>query len=161
MRQFSRGRTRQNVKAGARAPAGRQGPAVQNRLLARSLGLYSDLDTLWFNGDAYLTAAATQFGRSPEGGYVVNLSRAVMKHLITRKWGIMLHWGGSDALIGKNGFAEDAEIPAVGDFNGDGMEDAVRFTQAREGTMPAPVYVALSKGATSTRAPRGGTGSSP
>jgi hypothetical protein len=109
-------------------------------------GAFRDLDALSFNGDAYLAAAKTPSAADPRGAYLVNVGRRAMKQLITGKWGITLMWGAAGTVIDKGGFALRSQIPSVGDFDGDGKRDAVRFTQAREGTMPAPVYVARSTG---------------
>lgn len=109
-------------------------------------GAFSALDTIWFNSDAYLTVVKTGSSGFPEGAYVVNLSRAVMKHLLTRKWGMTLQWGRSGEPIKKGGFATGSDIPAVGDLDGGGRMDAIRFAQAGDDTTRAPVYVARSTG---------------
>jgi hypothetical protein len=50
--------------------------------------------------------------------------------------------GNGEDNLWNNWFAPAGETPAVGDFNGDGRDDIVTFTQAN----PAKVYVGLSTG---------------
>jgi len=115
---------------------------------AGSSGSYTgELDALTWNGDVYLTAGVSIGGQPGHGVRLVNLARAAFKHLITKRWGITLSWGalgGGSALDdGKVVFAKGADIPMLGDFDGDGQSDLIKFAQrkvSRDG--PAPVYVA-------------------
>lgn len=106
-------------------------------------GSFSGLETLTFNGDIYLAANGTGSGAPTAGLYAVNLSRAAMKQLITQKWGMDLLWGGpgGSTLMGAGEFAGAAEIPAVGDFDGDGRSDLIKFVQTFTPDGQAPVYM--------------------
>jgi hypothetical protein len=106
---------------------------------------------LAWNGDVYLGAVSQVTGELGYRLYLVNLSRDVMKQLITAKWGMNLRSGalGGGTLLDATGsgvvFAKGDEIPMLGDFNGDGESDLVKFTQqSTPGVGPAPVYVALA-----------------
>jgi hypothetical protein len=110
-------------------------------------GVFTGTETLYFGGDVYLTVSNQQ--SSSPGVYAMNLSRAAMKQLVTEHWGIKTRWAtlGGRALVNGNGAevqsVKDDEIPAVGDVDGDGRDDLLRFTQKAEpGVGPAPVYVA-------------------
>jgi hypothetical protein len=105
-------------------------------------------DAISFNNDIYLAGQNSAPAR--RGLYILNFSRAAMKQLITEKWGIKLAWGGSgggalsivDSSGSKIAFANDSVV-ALGDADGDGTDDLIRFTQrARAGVGPAPVDVA-------------------
>jgi len=106
-------------------------------------GTFSGPDTLTFNGDVYLAAIGTGSGPQTAGLYVVNFSRAAMKQLITQKWGMDLLWGGPGGsnLMGAGQFASATEIPAIGDFDGDGRSDLIKFVQTFTSDGQAPVYM--------------------
>ena len=111
------------------------------------VGAFTDFDVLSFNSDLYLAGSKVVGVGSPGGrGTVVNFSRAAMKRLVTGKWGMSLLWGGpgGSAVKGVGAFAAADEIPGIGDFNGDGRDDLVKFTQKAEPDVgPATVYVSL------------------
>ena len=120
---------------------------------------YRQVETLSFNGDIYLTAT----GQEEIGGFstwIVNMSRAALKRLLTAKLGMRLLWGepgGGPNELGAGGFVTfsrdkllnttwpvPGEIPLFGDFDGNGSDDLARVTQKAEaGVGPAPVYVSL------------------
>jgi hypothetical protein len=122
---------------------------------------YRQIETLSFNGDIYLTTTSQE---EFEGfkAWIVNMSRAAVKRLLTSKLGMRLQWGepgGGPAELGAGAFAvfgqpalhtlwpSTGEIPLIGDFNGDGSDDIARVTQkAESGVGPAPVYVSLFSG---------------
>jgi FG-GAP-like repeat len=122
---------------------------------------YRQVETLSFNGDIYLTTTSQE---EFEGfkAWIVNMSRAAVKRLFTRKLGMRLLWGepgGGPNELGVGAFAKfgqpalhtiwpsTGEIPLIGDFNGDGSDDIARVTQkAESGVGPAPVYVSLFSG---------------
>lgn len=117
-----------------------------------SQGTYGgDTDLLTWNGDVYLASGVVSGAAFRLR--LVNLTRAAFKQLITQKWGVKLRWGelgGGPRVANKEGaltFAKGSDIPAVGDFDGDGESDLVRFTQRSEKNVgPAPVYVARAPG---------------
>ncbi len=113
------------------------------------VGAFTDIDVLSFNSDLYLAGSKVFGVNAPAGAYVINLGRAAMRRLMTAKWGMRLQWGGAGgaAVKGVGGFAPADEIPAIGDFNDDGRDDLVKFTQKAEaGVGPATVYVSLNDG---------------
>lgn len=108
------------------------------------------LQLLSFNSDLYLTANGTS-------GWMANLGRAVMKNLMTKKWGVNLQWGeigGAGSLLLDPGrFAVGSETPAVGYFDSNRRLDFVIFRQSAEPDVgPAPVYVV--RGSQNSNAPR-------
>ena len=117
-------------------------------------GSFFDLDALSFNSDLYFTAGKAPSGGSLRGTYVINFGRAAMKQLLTEKWGMQLLWGGPGGrrVKGAGGFANGEEIPGIGDFNRDGRDDLIKFTQkAESGIGPAPVYVSINNNGESFR----------
>ena len=115
------------------------------------VGAFTDFDVLSFNSDLYLAGSKVVGVGSPAGAYVINFSRAAMRQLVTGKWGMRLLWGGPGgaAVKGVGAFAPPDEIPGIGDFNGDGLDDLVKFTQKAEpGVGPATVYVSLNDNGT-------------
>jgi hypothetical protein len=122
---------------------------------------YRQLEVLAFNDDVYLTAyAVSSDDVVPNSLWIVNMSRAAMKNLFTDKLGMRLLWGepgGGSRKMGAGEFAKfnvntlyntywplEGDIPLIGDFNDDGSDDIVRFTQkAESGVGPAPAYVSL------------------
>lgn len=124
---------------------------------------FKEIAVLSFNGDIYLTASA--LGDDVQGftTWIVNMSRAALKTLLTEKLGMRLIWGepgGGPNELGAGSFARfgqgnlmntmwpnEGEIPLIGDFDGDGSDDIARVTQKAEaGVGPAPVYVSLFEG---------------
>jgi hypothetical protein len=101
-------------------------------------GSFSGLETLTFNGDVYLAA-----NNSGGGLYLVNFSRAVLKHLMTQKWAMHLLWGepGGAQILRPGEFGSANEIPALGDINQDGFQDLIRFNQTGNADGNAPVYM--------------------
>jgi hypothetical protein len=126
-----------------------------------NLGSVRELDALSFNSDVYLTSLRVpDDDTQAPSGYVMNFSRAAVKRLITHTHRMRLVWGspggGNEVLpngtvatftpgAGRHPLLPKAgESPNVGDFNGDGKDDVVRFAQrSLAGDGPAPVYVAL------------------
>ncbi|MCW5631797.1 MAG: VCBS repeat-containing protein [Rubrivivax sp.] len=105
---------------------------------AGTAGVFSSLVLLRFNSDLYLTARRAN--GAERQSVIVNFGRAAMKRLMREKWGMALTHGerGSNSLQ----FGGDGDVRLVGDFNGDGKTDLVRFTQQAEpGVGPAPTYV--------------------
>jgi hypothetical protein len=109
---------------------------------------FAGIDTIYFNGDVYLAAHCLQSDPAKRGVYLINVSRAAIKQLISGKWGIKLRYGETGgAVLRVNNqdviWTKGSEIPGVGDVDGDGEDDLIRFTQKSEsGVGPAPVYVA-------------------
>jgi hypothetical protein len=125
-----------------------------------NLGSIRELDAISFNSDIYLTSLRIPDDVQAPSGHVMNFSRAAMKRLMAHTRRMRLVWGspGGSGEVLPNGtlatftpgagrhplLPKDGESPNVGDFNGDGKDDTVRFAQrsiASDG--PAPVYVAL------------------
>lgn len=106
-------------------------------------GSFSGLAVLTYNSDVYLAANSTGGAKHPAGLYVVNLSRAVIKELMTGKWGMRLLWGepGGARLLRPGEFAGPNEVPALADLNGDGQDELIRFSQAPTEDGEAPVYI--------------------
>lgn len=109
---------------------------------ATAKGSFSGIETLTFNSDVYLAANKSAIMGQPAGLYLVNFSRAAMKQLMTQKWKMQLIWGepGGATIKKKNEFATEPAIPALGDFNGDGLTDLMKFTQAFGSSGQAEVY---------------------
>lgn len=105
-------------------------------------GSFSGVETLTFNSDVYLAANSSGGAGQPAGLHVVNLSRAALKRLITEKWGMRLLWGepGGARIMRPGEFAGANEVPVIGDVNGDGLTDLIRFTQTFGPDGEAPVY---------------------
>ena len=120
---------------------------------------YRQVETLSFNNDIYLTATAQEEIQGPST-WIVNMSRAALKRLLTSRLGMRLLWGeqgGGPAELGVGKFVKfsrdrfinttwpvSGEIPLFGDFDGNGSDDLARVTQkAESGVGPAPVYVSL------------------
>lgn len=105
-------------------------------------GTFSGLATLRFNNDVYLSAHRT-LGQK-RGVYMLSFSRATMKQLLTQRLRMTLKWGGRDGntVLGAGSFLQAGDTPAVGDFDGDGDGDILRFTpRPVSGDGSAPVYV--------------------
>ena len=116
-------------------------------------GAFSGLDALMFNNDLYLVANKSASQNDPQGLYMVNASRAIMKRLLTKTLGTQLIWGksgGSKFKIGTSSkFGTHLDIPAIGDVNCDGRDDLIRFTQprpTRRNMRPSPGNVFVSLG---------------
>lgn len=120
---------------------------------------YRQVETLSFNGDIYLTATS-QDEIQGYSTWIVNMSRAALKRLLTAKLGMRLLWGeagGGPNELGAGSFVKfgrdklvnttwpvNGQIPLFGDFDGNGSDDLARVTQRAEpGVGAAPVYVSL------------------
>ncbi|HKQ50580.1 MAG TPA: VCBS repeat-containing protein [Phycisphaerae bacterium] len=91
-------------------------------------GFFDGLETITFNSDVYLAANKTATSGQPAGLYVSNFSRAVLKQLITDKWGIKFMWGDAGGSTKLNaGSVASNEIPVVADVNKDGRDDIIKF----------------------------------
>lgn len=103
-------------------------------------GTFTNLETLSFNSDLYLTAQRGSTGAAD--GMIVNFGRAAMKHLLTSKWHMTLKY--AEPAGNQVQFGGSDEIRMVGDFNADRRIDIIRFPQrAVSGVGPAPAYVRL------------------
>jgi hypothetical protein len=104
-------------------------------------GRFGAFDVLTFNNDIYL-AGWQSASRSPAGVYLVNFSRAAIKKIVVEERSIETFWGpgadgavrtwayGTDPSVAEAFFSSSTDVASVGDFNGDGWDDLLRFSPA-------------------------------
>ncbi|MEO6548828.1 MAG: VCBS repeat-containing protein [Ferruginibacter sp.] len=99
-----------------------------------------------FNSDLYLVTNKGNFSQSVGGTYLINFGRAAMKKVLTEKWGMTLFHGKQQDVpkIATGGFAISGDKPSVGDFDGDGDDDFIKFDKPASNDALAPVYVAIN-----------------
>jgi hypothetical protein len=126
------------------------------------VGAFTDFDVLSFNSDLYLAGSKVVGMGWPAGAYVINFSRAAMRQLVTGKWGMRLLWGGPGGagVKGAGAFAPMDEIPGIGDFNDDGLDDLVKSRRKRNQAWVRPPCMSRSTTTARSATTRSGTSSS-